>query len=242
MKKGLAAVAAARLLGHAATVVVPITTPTLVKSKIAANGGLVHTHGATWNEADEYVRSLLLSDPTGVYCSPFDDPDIWAGNATVVHEIIDDLGGATPDAIVVSVGGGGLLCGVQMALADHGALESTPVLAVEPEGAASLNAALTAGELVTIPNIATIAASLGAKRVAQKAFELGALPNVRSVVLSDAHAAMGCCRLMDDEKVAVEPACGISAAAVYYGALRKMLPGLTEESRVVVVVCGGETK
>jgi L-serine/L-threonine ammonia-lyase len=225
------------MLGQEATVVVPETTTEEMKLKIRAAGGRVLTHGASWNEADEYVRALLAEDPAGVYCSPFDNPDIWAGNATVVDEIVEEIGEL--DALVVSVGGGGLFCGLQLGLIDH-EMEHVPIVAVEPEGAASLKAALQAGELVTIPAITSIAKSLGVKRVAQRALELGSLPNVRSVVLSDAHAAMACCRLMDDERIAVEPACGISAAAIYYKTLKKLLPELTPESKVVIIVCGGE--
>ncbi|KAG0638493.1 hypothetical protein HOY80DRAFT_1010087 [Tuber brumale] len=75
--------------------------------------------------------------------------------------------------------------------------------------------------------------------VARRAFELACHGNVRSVVLSDAQAAMGAVRLMDDEKVAVEPACGISAAVVYDNVLKKVCPELGPENNVVLVVCGG---
>ena len=62
---------------------------------------------------------------------------------------------------------------------------------------------------------------------------------MRSVVLTDAQAAMGCVRFADEERILVEAACGISLAAVYGGYVRKLLPGVRKEDRVVVVVCGG---
>ncbi|KAH8145549.1 uncharacterized protein LAJ45_10349 [Morchella importuna] len=234
---GLAAVTAARMLGHEATVVVPETTTELMKAKIRVAGGEVISHGASWKEADDYIQGLLEMDDQGVYCAPFDHPDIWEGNATLIDEIIDDLGGS-PDAIIASVGGGGLFCGIQLGLMGHGSPD-VPILAVETEGAASLNAALQAGYHVTLPAVTSIATSLGARRVAAKTYELGQRPNVKSVVLSDAQAAMGCCRLMDDERVAVEAACGVSAAAIYYGLLGKVVPNLQPDSKVVLVVCGG---
>lgn len=234
---GLAAVNAAQMLGQEATVVVPESTSELMKTKIRLSGGHVITHGASWKEADDYIRGLLEVDDQGVYCAPFDDPDIWEGNATLIGEIVDDLGGA-PDAIIASVGGGGLFCGLQVGLEDHGLL-NVPVLAVETEGAASLNASLQAGELVTLREITSIATSLGARQVASKTFELAKRSNVKSLVLSDAQAAMACCKLMDDEKIAVEAACGVSAAVIYYGLLTKVIPDLSPESRVVLVVCGG---
>lgn len=228
---------AARMLGQEATVVVPENTTERMKAKIRLAGGHVITHGASWKEADDYIRGLLEVDDQGVYCAPFDHPDVWEGNATLIGEIIDDLDG-TPDVIIVSVGGGGLLCGIQVGLEDHGS-PNVPVLAVETEGAASLNASLQAGELVTLPEITSIATSLGARQVASKTFELAKLPNVKSLVLSDAQAAMACCKLMDDERIAVEAACGVSAAVIYYGLLTKVIPNLNPESRVVLVVCGG---
>lgn len=230
---------AAQMLSQEATVVVPESTTELMKAKIRAAGGHVITHGASWKEADDYIQGLIKVDEQAVYCAPFDDPDIWEGNATLIDEIMDDLGGA-PDAIIASVGGGGLFCGIQVGLKVHGLL-NVSVLAVETEGAASLNASLQADELVTLPAITSIATSLGARQVAPKAFELGKWPNVKSLVLSDAQAAMGCCKLMDDERIAVEAACGVSAATIYDGLLRKVIPNLKLESKVVLVVCGGKS-
>lgn len=62
---------------------------------------------------------------------------------------------------------------------------------------------------------------------------------MKSVVLSDAEAAMGCWRLADDERIMVEPACGVSIAVCYDDRLKKLLPGLGPDSKVVIVVCGG---
>ena len=62
---------------------------------------------------------------------------------------------------------------------------------------------------------------------------------MRSVVLTDAQAAMGCVRFADEERMLVEAACGVSLAAVYGGYVRKLLPRVRENDRVVVVVCGG---
>ncbi|KAG0123927.1 hypothetical protein HOY82DRAFT_635963 [Tuber indicum] len=77
--------------------------------------------------------------------------------------------------------------------------------------------------------------------VARRAFELACHGNVRSVILSDTQAALGAVRMMDDERVAVEPACGISAAVVYDNVLKKVCPELGPESNVVLVVCGGNS-
>ena len=237
---GLAAVTAAVTLGRPATVVVPLSTKPLMITKIRTAGATaVIQRGATWVEADTYLREeILAKDPYGVYVPPFDHQDVWAGAETIVDEIELQIQGGIPDAVVCSVGGGGLFCGVMMGLEKKWG-DDVDVLALETKGAESLAKSLEKRKLVTLPGITSIATSLGAVRVATKAFELGQKRNVRSVVLDDAEAAMGCWRLADDERLLVEPACGVSVAVCYDGRLKALLPRLTTASKVVIVVCGG---
>lgn len=212
-------------------------------SKISAAGAsAVIQHGDSWKEADAHLREVVIAkDPTGVYVPPFDHEDIWEGHSTLVNELEQQFrarGESPPEALVCSVGGGGLFCGAMMGM-DRAGWRDTQVLAMETQGANSLNSALAAGELISLNEITSIATTLGAKRVCAKAFEFGQRPNVRSVVLQDAEAAMGCWRLADDERIMVEPACGVSLAVCYDGRLKKLVPGLKKDSKVVVVVCGG---
>lgn len=118
-------------------------------------------------------------------------------------------------------------------------LGRTKVVAVETKGADSLALALEKGELATLPAIKSIATSLGARTVAANAFKYAQRESVKSVVLSDEGAIEGCVRFADDERIMVEPACGVSLALCYGGRLKKVLPDLAEESKVVIVVCGG---
>lgn len=209
-------------------------------SKIRTAGATaVIQHGASWVEADTYLREeILTKDPNGVYLTPFDHPDLWAGSETIVDEVERQIEGGKPDVVVCSVGGGGLFSGVVMGLEKRWG-DDVDVLAMETKGAECLARSLEKGEMVTLPGITSLAASLGATRVATKAFELGQKPNVQSVVLDDAEAAMGCWRLADDERMLVELACGVSVAVCYDGRLRALRPRLTAESKVVIVVCGG---
>ena len=234
---GLACVTAARSLGRPATVVVPLSTKPLMIAKIKTAGAHdVIQHGESWREADEYMREVVMKSREGaVYVPPFDHADVWNGNASIIEELTEK-----PEAIVCSVGGGGLFSGVQMGLERRG-WGDVAVLAVETKGAESLNRSLRLGNLETLREITSIATTLGAKQVARKAFEMGQRNNVRSVVLSDADAAMGCWRIADDERFIVEPACGVSVAVCYDGRLKKLLPSLTEKSKVVIVLCGGSS-
>ena len=246
---GIACVTAARSLGYPASVVVPESTDAAFIAKIRAAGATeVIQHGSSWKFADEYLRSEIIPKAErrgecGVYIPPFDHPDVWKGASTMVEEIQKQLpAGERPDAIVCSVGGGGLFAGIVQGLDTVGwsnGGNAVKVLAVETDGAHSLRYSLEQGKLSEMDKITSIAKSLGAVQVCEDAFEKAQRPNVRSVVLSDAEACMGCWRLADDERILVEPACGVSVALAYDGRLKHLIKGLTGESKVVIVVCGG---
>jgi L-serine/L-threonine ammonia-lyase len=157
-----------------------------------------------------------------------------------MHEIAAQMpGGSAPDVLICSVGGGGLINGICQAMDDLD-IHNTTVLAMETAGAESLNAALQAKELITLDKITSQATSLGCARVTEKTFKLGQRSNVRSVVLPDAEAAMGCWRLADDERIMVELACGINVALCYDGRLEKALGRpVKPDDKVVIVLCGG---
>ena len=254
---GLAAVHAARSLGHPCTVVVPLTTQPLMIAKIREAGAhdVIQT-GESWREADTYLREELIErDPGGVYCPPFDHPDVWAGNATLSRELAGQWrdggkeGRKLPAAIVCSVGGGGLLCGLMQGLHEVGeGWDGVPVIALETVGADSLNQSVKADELVTLPGITSAARCLGATRVASRAFEwaTGRAPQQKgktqiiNATLTDAEAAMGCWKLAETEKMIVEMACGVNVAVCFGHKLERILGRkLGEDEEVVVVVCGG---
>ena len=212
----------------------------------AAGATGVVVFGDSWFHADAHLRESVMVEAEkkgeeAVYVPPFDDPKIWDGASTIVQELARQMPESEkPDAIVCSVGGGGLFCGVMQGCEAVGWDGRTQVLAVETEGAESLNDSLKAGELVTRQAITSVAKSLGAIRVANKAFECGQRKNVRSVVLSDAEACLGCWRFVDDERFLVEPACGAAVALAYQPErLKELVPGLKEDSKVVIIVCGG---
>ncbi|MFN2270912.1 MAG: pyridoxal-phosphate dependent enzyme, partial [Anaerolineae bacterium] len=208
---GYAAAYAGRRLGVQTTVFVPETTPPDARRKIASQGAEVKVAGSVWDEADGEARTLA-EKVNGLYISPFDHPLIWGGHATIV----DELAGETdkPDEIILSVGGGGLLCGVVEGLRRNG-WQDVPILAVETEGTASLAASLEQGRLVTLDKITGVATSLGAKTVAREAFERARRHPVQSIVVTDAEAIDACLQFADEHRCLVEPACGASLALAY---------------------------
>ena len=173
---------------------------------------------------------------------PFDGEEIWDGHASLVEELVEDLDGYPPDLIILSVGGGGLLCGVIRGLRSVGWEEKVGVVAVETEGANCLAAALKGGQLVTLTEITSIAKTLGSLTVAEKAFEYvteARKPDVNSVVVSDEQATSACVLFADQHKMLVEPSCGTALAVPYDAAVLDRVTGGRDGLRVVVVVCGG---
>lgn len=227
---GLAVAYSGRALGVPTTIVVPSTTPESVRQRMRDLEGLVLEHGDVWDESDVFARQYAMDNQLA-YIHPFDDPVIWTGHGSLVTEL--SLQGPKPDVIICSVGGGGLLCGIMDGLEQNN-WSDVPVIAVETTGAASLNASVQAGKLVSIPAIRSIAKSLGAKRVAQRAFEWTQSHPVHCVQVTDRQAVDACLDFADRFRVLVEPACGAALAM-----LHQSHPVLLRASNIVVVVCGG---
>ena len=216
----------------------------MVAKITAAGAAEVIQHGASWYEADAYMRATVMAEDDGaVYVTPFDHPDVWEGHATLVEEVAAQL---VPDVVVCSCGGGGLFNGIVQGVERQGkAWSGTQVLVMNTEGADALAQSVRAGEQVTLAGITSIAKSLGAVRVSDRTWELAEegvrTGRVKSAVLTDAEAAMGVWRFADEERMLVEPACGVNVALCFGGRLEKALgrPVMKEE-KVVIVVCGGQ--
>jgi L-serine/L-threonine ammonia-lyase len=228
---GIAAAYAGRRLSIPVRVVVPETTSVRAMELIRREQGEVVVHGASFQEANALAQSMLT--PNDAFIHPFDDPLLWEGHASMIDEVA--RAGVMPDAVVLSVGGGGLLCGVVSGLRRNG-WEHVPVIAVETEGADSLAQSIKAGQRIELARISSIATSLGARKVAQQAFDWSTQHRVRSVVVPDSAALAACLRFMDDHRTVVEPACGAALAVAYDSAA-----SLGEFKNVLVIVCGGVT-
>ena len=233
---GIAVAYAGRQLGLPVVVVVPQTTSVRARELIEMQGAELTVHGASWQEANELAQSML--GPTDAFIHPFDDPLLWQGHSTLVDEVVQAAvtTGWVPDMVALSVGGGGLLCGVLQGLQRNG-WGHVPVLAAETEGADSLSQALAAGERITLPVITSVATSLGARQVCQQAFDLARQQPVCPVVVTDAAALAACRTFLDDHRVLVEPACGAALAAL--DVLPSAFADAERPPSVLVVVCGG---
>ncbi|MDW9405677.1 pyridoxal-phosphate dependent enzyme [Pseudomonas soli] len=227
---GLAVAYAGRKLGVPVTVVVPETTTERAKELLRLEDASVVVHGSSWQEANEHAQTLLGAGDAFIH--PFDDPLLWTGHASMIDEVAQ--AGCKPDAVVLSVGGGGLLRGVVEGLQRNG-WQDVPVLAVETAGAASLHAAMAAGRTVELPGITSVATSLGAKRVAEQALPCTRQHPVVSHLTSDREALDACERLLRDHRLLVEPACGAALALLEHAG------AVAAFGNVLVIVCGGGT-
>ncbi|WP_323033861.1 threonine ammonia-lyase IlvA [Paracoccus sp. (in: a-proteobacteria)] len=142
---------ACRHFGTRGTIFMPVTTPKqkIDKTRIFGNGAveIVLTgdyFDQTLAAAQEFARAQGAT-----FLSPFDDADIIEGQATVGLELLDQLGGAAPDIVVLPVGGGGLAAGITRLLSELS--PNTQAEFAEPEGGTSLREALLSGAPVTLP-------------------------------------------------------------------------------------------
>lgn len=227
---GMAVAYASKRFNLPATIVIPTTTPMMMIEKLRSEDVEVVIAGNDWNAADKIARSLVEAKHYA-YIPPFDHPIIWKGHSSLVHELF--ASGIKPDAIIVAVGGGGLLCGVMEGLYAVG-WQDVAVITAETEGAASLAESVKAKQRITLPAINTIAVTLGAKQICQQAFDWTQKHAIFPQTVTDKAAVNACLRFADDHRLLVEPACGAALAIVY-----DQHPILEQYKTVVVIVCGG---
>jgi len=217
-------------LGLEVSVIVPSTTSSYMMDKIVSLGAKVEMFGDVWDEAN--IRALEIADKTGaVYVSPFDDPLLWDGHSTIIDECKIQM--KKPDHLVVSVGGGGLLCGIIEGL-KRNHWSDVKITTVETTGAASFYESWKAQKVVELKEINTIANTLGAKRITEKALSLANQFQVTPLLVSDDEAVKASELFYKETSKKVEPACGAALSIPF------LYPeSFDENERVLVIVCGG---
>lgn len=156
---------AAQKFGCKATIVMPTVTPLIKVNRTKNYGAEVILYGDVFD--DSYAYAVKLAEETGkTLVHPFDDLDVATGQGSIAMEIIQEL--PTVDYILVPIGGGGLITGV--ATLAKMLNPKIQIIGVEPKSAASMSAALEAGEPVTLPSANTIADGTAVKRVGENIF------------------------------------------------------------------------
>jgi len=219
----------AQLLGVPATVVMPRFAPLTKVVNCRRFGASVILEGNHISEARTYADQIVAERGL-TYINGFDDPAIIAGQGTIGLEIarqVPDL-----DAVIVPIGGAGLIAGVGLALKTL--KPQVKIIGVEPERAASFTAALQAGKPIQIEMKPSLADGLSVPKVGENAFGL-ARPRVdRTVLVSEHDLARAVLRLMELEKAVVEGA-GAAPLAVCLAGSASELKGKS----VVLLLAGG---
>ena len=219
----------AKLLSIPVTLVMPRFAPLTKVVNCRRLGANVLLHGGNISEARSQADDIA-AEAGLTYINGYDDPAIIAGQGTIGLELaaqVPDL-----DAVVVPIGGGGLIAG--MALALKKLKPKVSIIGVEPERAASFSAALAAGRPVQIEMQPTLADGLSVPKVGENAFKLAHDLVDRVVLVGEQEIALAVLRLIELEKAVVEGAGAASLAACLAG----LLPELRGK-KVVLPLCGG---
>ena len=225
---GLAVAYVAREVGVPAEVYVPRTAPAIKVARLRALGASVRQVGREY--ADAYETATKRAADTGaLFCHPYDQPEVCAGQGTLALELEEQTGGV--DTVLVSVGGGGLMAGIAAALDGR-----AQVIAVEPEGCRSFHAALAAGEPVDAEVSGVAADSLGARRTGEIPFAVARRTGVRSLLVSDEDVIAARRALWETHHLVVEHGTAAAYAALLTGAYEP-----AEAERVAVICCGANT-
>ena len=210
------------------TIVMPETAPLAKVTATQGYGAEVVLHGFTYDDAYQYC--LELQQETGAtFIHAFDDPDIIAGQGTLGLEMLSDLPDA--DALIVPIGGGGLIAGITIAA--RALRPSIKIIGVQAAGAAGCRASLDAGELRTLPSVATIADGIAVKRPGTLTFPI--IQNLVDdvVVVNDEEIISAVLLLMERSKMLVEGAGAAGVAAMLSGVVK------LDGKRVLVPLTGG---
>ncbi|AIJ24482.1 threonine dehydratase [Amycolatopsis methanolica 239] len=223
---------ASAALGVLARVYLPRTTPRQKRDRVARLGGehvQIVMHGDTYDDAAAAAQEYAAS--TGTTMIPaFDDPRTIAGQGTVVKEAIEQLGRA-PDAVIVPVGGGGLLAGTLAWLRETH--PEVRVIGAEPQGAASMALALEHGAPVAMETIDPFVDGAAVRLVGQHTYALAAERRPGMIAVPEGKICVEMLDLYQSDGIIAEPAGALSPAAL--GLDLDLEPGST----VLCIVSGG---
>jgi threonine dehydratase len=217
------------LLGIPVTVVMPKFAAFIKVTNCRQLGARIVLHGADLAEARAEAEAIAARDGL-TFIHPFDDAHVIAGQGTIALEILEQ----TPQvqAIVVPVGGGGLLAGIGTVI--DAMRPDIELVGVEPEHAACLSAALAAGQPVAVKLAPTLADGLAVALTGSRPFPILRRVVDRVVTVDEATIALAVLRLIELEKSVVEGAGAAPLAAFLAGKLDHL-----KGKNVVLVLCGG---
>ena len=219
---------AARIYGIRAVICMATNATPAKIAATKAYGGEVVLHGSIWDEANEKAKELVRDEGL-TYVHPFDDAQLIAGQGTLGLEIIQDW--PEVDAVVVPIGGGGLIAGVSMAVKSHN--PNIRIIGVESSDGPAMKASVDAGSLQTI-ECNTVIDGLRVRRAGELNFSVVQRFVDDIVTLPDKEIFEAMLWVMERCKLVVEGAAAAPVAALMHGLIK-----LPAGSRVAAVISGG---
>ena len=199
----------AQKMGIKATIVMPKTTPDIKVSSVRAFGADVILHGDSFDAASEHSKYLAkLHNFTPMH--PFDDSDVIAGQGTIGKELVQQ--NVHLDRIFVPVGGGGLAAGISVYIKQL--LPHIKIIAVEPEDAACLKAALENGSPITLPKIGLFADGVAVKTIGSETFRLCQQYVDEVITVNSDEICAAVKDIFEDTRAIAEPAGALSLAGL----------------------------
>jgi threonine dehydratase len=199
----------AQHLGIDARIVMPKTTPDIKVSAVKGWGAEVILHGETFDEASAESRRLTTEyGYTQVH--PFDDPEVIAGQGTVAGELLQQLHDI--DTVFIPVGGGGLLAGMSVYLKQL--RPEIRIVGVEAEEAAGFDAAMKAGELVTLDEVGLFADGCAVKRMGEETFRLCQQYSDEVITVTNDQICAAIKDIFEDTRAIAEPAGALALAGL----------------------------
>jgi threonine dehydratase len=225
---GIAVAYSSMLLGKKCTIVIPETAVAEKVDAIRDFGAVVVKAGRLSDEREAKAREIAKSTDSS-FVHPFNDPDVIAGQGTCGLEICDQL--EDFDAVLVPVGGGGLISGVSIAV--KSSRPGVKVMGVEPQGAPKLLSALAARQIVRIPNPMSIADGLVPSALGEIAFRACSLHVDGAMTVSEDEILRATAAMVNTARIIAEPSGAAPLAPLISGSHR------VQGEKVVLVVSGG---
>lgn len=216
-------------LGIKSVIVMPKPTPLIKVSNTRDLGGEVILHGANYDEAFAHATELALQHGY-TFVHAFDDDAIIAGQGTIGLELLDEA--VKFDAVVVPIGGGGMISGIAVALKTM--RPSIRIIGVEPAYVPSMKAAVEQGHVVEVAGQPTIADGLAVKRAGERPLEIVQRYVDEIVTVTEGEISSAILKLLEIEKTVVEGGGAAGLAALLF----KKVTGLAGKN-VAVIICGG---
>lgn len=227
---GVAVAYSGMKLNKPTTIFIPNSSHPIYIKAIESFGAKVIVAGSTAGDA-QIAAEEFANTHQATYIHPFDHPEIWKGHASIIEEVA--AAHIRPDAVIVSVGGGGLACGVLEGMHQHG-WHDVPFFAVETVGADVFSQSINKNQPVVLSSITSKATSLGATYVTPKLLEWTKKHIIKNVVVTDEQAEQGSRLFAKDQHILVELASGASLSLIYgdHAAIH-------DYKSILVIVCGG---